>query len=120
MRNIAIRELIDLVAAEVQEPEKRLEKVFDWEASRSAEIVKWVLGASAAVFVAVLVAYFKGDVSNPKWHLPIGFTLAGFTATYGLVRLHQMRKAHREFVAALLLLAELRRIAPFIRRYRAK
>jgi hypothetical protein len=120
MRDVALRELIDIVVADVPEPEKRLEKVFDWETSRNLEVAKWVLGASAAVFAAVLVAYLKGEITKPSWHLPAGLLASVLTATYGLYRLRQMRAAHRQFIASMTLLSELLRIAPFLKKYRGQ
>lgn len=120
MSQLSIREIMDLAATDVAEPEKRLEKIFDWETTRSMETAKWSLGLSAAVFVAVLVAFFKGDVSSPMVQLPIGFVASVLTGTYGWYKLYRMRRSHRQYVDALTLLKRLQSIAPFIRLYRQR
>lgn len=120
MRRTDLRELIDLVAADVAEPEKRLEKVYDWESNRSLEVVKWVLGFSGALFVAVVVALFQRYIKADSWQFPVGVATSLLTTTYGLYRLTRLRRMQQQFLTALVLLSEFRKIAPFIRAYRKK
>ena len=54
MRDITVREIIDLVASEVPTAESRIEKMFDWYFQRDMTITKWVLGA-ARIFVSCCV-----------------------------------------------------------------
>ena len=120
MIRLTIRELINLVGAEVSEPEARLEKVFDWAHTRRMELVKWVLTASAALFVPVAVAYLKGDIARaiPAWWVIAALFGAVLLAVLGLIMLYQARQLHRSYVAAISLLGEIRKIAPFVQRYR--
>jgi hypothetical protein len=118
MRKTDISELIDLVASDVAEAEKRLEKVYDWEAARSLEVVKWVLGFAAALFVAVLVAFFREEITRSGWELPFGVLTSLLTATYAFYRLFRLRRMQTQYLTAILLLAELQRIGPFVRAYR--
>lgn len=118
MERMPIREVIDMVVADVVEPDKRLEKMFDWEHDRNIEVVKWILGASAAILVAVLVAFFKGEFH--EWQLPVGLISSLLCGTYGLYRLRRMHKSYQNYVASLRLLSELKRIETFLKRYRRR
>jgi hypothetical protein len=120
MERMPIREIIDMVISDVADPDERLEKMFDWEHERNIEVIKWILGASAAIFVAVLAAFFKGDVKAPAWQLPAGLISSLLSGTYGLYRLRQMRKSYRNYVGALRLLSEFKRIETFLKRYRRR
>lgn len=122
MNDISIKDLVDLVASDVEEADQHVKQIFEWEHSRRIEVVKWQLTASAALFVPVLVSFFKGEISNsmPIWLVPsalFGCILLAFT---GFMQLFRMRKWQRNFVASIKLLAKLQKIAPFIRRYREK
>ena len=120
MKNLSIKDLIDLVASEAETPETRVEKMFEWEHSRRLEAVKWILTAAAAFFVPFLIAYFKGEISQATsntWVLAALFSSVLF-GLFGLTKLYRIRYIHRSFVSALVLLAEMKRIAPLIRRYR--
>lgn len=118
MRRTDLKELIDLVASGVSEPEKRLEKVYDWEAARSLEIIKWVLGFAGTLFVAVLVALFQRHIEPMRWQFPLGISTALLTATYAVYRLRRLRRLQQQFLTAVLLVSEFQKIAPFIRAYR--
>jgi hypothetical protein len=120
MQRMPIKDIIDMIASDVSEPDKRIEKMFDWEHGRNIEVVKWILGASAAIFVAILVAFFKGDVKSPDWQLPVGLISSFLSGTYGLYRLRQMRKSYRNYIASLQLLSEFKRIETFLKRYRRR
>jgi hypothetical protein len=120
MIRLTIREVINLVGSEVPNPEVRLEKVFDWAHSRRMELVKWVLTASAALFVPVAVAYLKGELSKgtPTWWVVGALFGAVLLAVFGLGMLYRAKQLHRTYVAAVSLLGEMKKIAPFLQRYR--
>ncbi|MGD0662843.1 MAG: hypothetical protein ABSD38_32730 [Syntrophorhabdales bacterium] len=104
----------------ISDPEVRLEKVFDWAHTRRMELVKWVLTASAALFVPVAVAYVKGDIAQATsaWWVLTALFGAVLLALFGLIMLYQARQIHRTYVASIALLGEIRKIAPFVERYR--
>jgi len=84
------------------------------------ELVKWVLTASAALFVPVAVAYVKGDIAQATsaWWVLTALFGAVLLALFGLIMLYQARQIHRTYVASIALLGEIRKIAPFVERYR--
>ena len=118
MKDIAIRDIIDLVASEVPNAESRIEKMFDWHFQRDMTITKWVLGAAASLSVAVLVAFSKAELNLSLWQIIIVAACALASSTYGIYRIVRIRSLHRQFVSTLKLHSEFSRIRPFIRPYR--
>lgn len=128
MVKLTIRDVIDLVASEVPNPESRLEKVYDWAHARRLELVKWLLATGVALFAPVVVALARGELiqsgsgssSGSGSQLWLGLTLFGAVSISiaGLVVLIQTRRRYRAYLASQALLGEIRKIAPFLERYR--
>ena len=59
MKSLELRQLIDLVAGDVDDGEKRIETIFGWQFEREMSVIRWSLGFSASLAVAILVAYFR-------------------------------------------------------------
>lgn len=119
MKDITLKEIIDLVDSDVSDAESRIERMFDWHFQRDMTITKWVLGAAASLSIAVLVAFFKAELSLSWWQIVIVGICALASSTYGIYRIARIRSLHRQFVSTLKLYSEFSRIRPFIRRYRA-
>ncbi len=62
MRNLKIKDLIDLVIAETPNAEVRIEKIFEWHFERIKITSQWVLGIAATVSAAFLLAFFKAEL----------------------------------------------------------
>jgi hypothetical protein len=117
---LKVRDLIDLVASKVPDPESRLEKAYDWSHSRRLELVKWLLTSAVALFAPVVVALAKGELlsSTSRWWLAGTLFGALTVAIAGISLLVATRKHYRSYLAAQALLGELTKIGPFIERYR--
>jgi hypothetical protein len=122
MIRLTIRDLIDLVASGVPNPESRLEKVYDWAHARRLELVKWLLASAVALFAPVMIALARGDLgpgaSGSIWWLASALFGAVSLAVAGAFMLVQTRRRYRAYLAAQALLGEIRKIAPFLQRYR--
>ena len=118
MKDISIKDIIDLVDSDVPDAESRIEKMFDWHFQRDMTITKWVLGASASLTVAVLVAFSKAELNLSLWQIITVSICALSSSTYGIYRIVRIRSLHRQFVSTLKLYSEFNRIRPFIRLYR--
>lgn len=120
MVKLSIRDLIDLVASGVPNPELRLEKTYEWSHARRLELVKWILAAAVALFAPLAVGYFReefGKTISPAWALgAMGGSAA--LAVLGITILMMTGRAYRSYLAAQALLGEIRKIAPFLDRYR--
>jgi len=122
MTNLEIRDLLNLVASKVPDPESRLEKVFECAHARHLEIAKWLLAFAAALYAAIAVAAFKGELSanvSPLWAV-ITFAVATAIGGSGLMMLIRGKRVYRIYLAAQSLLGEITKIAPFIERYRSE
>jgi len=119
MKDITLKELVDLAVAAVPEPDNRIEKMFEWHFERELTITKWLLGAAASIFVAMLISYYKQEFNVSTWQIIIGIIIVLASFSYGIYRLLKLRNIHKQFVSALKLLKELTNIAPFLQVYRS-
>ncbi len=136
MTNLRIRDILDLVASKVPEPEARLEKVFECAHTRHLEFVKWLLALAAALYAAIAVALFKpdgvakaatalaaasdqGTHNSPLW-IVVAVSLASAVALAGVIMLVRGKRMYVQYLAAQALLGEISKIAPFIERYRGE
>ena len=83
-------------------------------------ISQWILGASATLFISVLISFFKGELNLVLWQVILIAVSALGTGTYGIYRIIQLRSLHRRFVAALKLFCEFNRMRAFLILYREK
>lgn len=118
MKNLLLKDLIDIVASEAQVPEARLEKIYDWVIQRNLEISKWLLGLTATVAATFLITLFKEELKSPFWLNIIIFIAMLLSGSYGFLRLYRYRQIQREYIAALKLHNDLKRISSFIQKYR--
>lgn len=118
MREIAVKDLIDLVVSEVPDVELKIQKMFDWHFERVKITSQWLLGASASLFISVLIAFSRNEVEIDLLQIA-GILLGGVSVgAYGLYLIMRLRSLQTQFVAALKLHAEFKRIRPFILLYR--
>ncbi|MDD5168128.1 MAG: hypothetical protein PHN75_04860 [Syntrophales bacterium] len=118
MKDISIKELIDLATSDVPDGDARIEKMFDWHFQRNMMIAKWIMGAVASLSIAALLGYFKAEIDLNWWQSIVAIVLPLSASTYGFYRLYHIRSMHRQFVSALKIYNELKKIAPFISLYR--
>ena len=118
MFDLSIRDIIDLVTAQVPDAEARIQKVYEWHFERVKTTSQWILGAAASLFIAVLVAFFKAELKLVWWQNALIALFAIGTGTFGIYRLWQLRSIHRQFIAALKIYCEFKEIRSFLSRYR--
>ena len=113
-----IRELLDLVASNAPEPEKRVEKIYDWRHTRLLEIAKWALGLSAALAVALVVSTVKDELHVGRLIRASVVGIDVCLAVVGIIALLRGERMQKEYAAALGLLARLTPFRDLITRYR--
>jgi len=120
MTSITVRDLIDLVASEVPDPEARLERIFEWAHSRNLELAKWLLALAAGLLAAVAVGLLKVDPTAHVSPSILRLTLfaAALFAGGGLLMIARGKRIYRTHLAAQALLGEITKIRPFIELYR--
>jgi len=118
MRDLTVRDLIDLVLSQTTDPSDRIEKMFEWHFDRAKTIVTWWLGAASSIVIALIATYFSEKSRLTGWWAIVVLILAICSFVFALYRLYLMRRINREFIAALSLFSRLGRIEPFLRIYR--
>jgi hypothetical protein len=113
-----IRELLDLTESNALEPEKRVEKVFEWRHTRMLEVAKWALSASAALAVALVASILKDELKVGRIGQALLLALVVFFFVSGFLTLLRGSRLQREYTAALSLLARLTLMRALIQRYR--
>jgi len=117
VRDLQLRDLLDLISSDVSDPEDRVFQMYAWHFEHAMTAVKIVLGAAASLFVAVLVAFFKRDIKVPWWESTAA-VIATFLATvYGVYVFLGLRKIHKQYVATLRLLGNVKGLSSFMKLY---
>ena len=119
MKQIQISSLIDIASSGVEDPEARIQKLFEWRFDHAMSVAKWALGLAASLVVVVLVAYFRAPTNIDLTELGYALLAAFISGSYGVYVLFRLRSINAEFVSALTLLARLRDLAPFVIRFRS-
>ena len=57
MRDLTIKDLLDLVVADVPDAPGRIQKIFEWHFDRVKTMAQWILGAAASLFVTSLISF---------------------------------------------------------------
>ena len=120
MQDISIRELIDLVTAEVSDSESRIQRLYEWHFEREMTICRWILGTAASLGLTFLIAHFRAEIAIGTWETAVAVASIIVTATYGFYRLWRVRGIHKQFIASLRLHAELGKVGSFLRTYRIR
>ena len=120
MIKLSIRDIASIIGSDVNDPEKRIDIVFEWAHTRRIEFIKWVLTASVALFIPVVVGVFKGEISGTtsQWWALVALFGSVVLALFGLTLLYQAKQLHKTYLSTISLLGDMKRIAPFIQRYR--
>jgi len=118
MKDISIKEIIDLATQDVTNPDAELKKVFDWYNDRKIMIIKGTLGIAVSLIITLALAYYKSEIKVDKWMMifPLFFSL--LSITYGVYQLTRLRKIGKKYIAAITLLNRLKKIKPFLTLYR--
>lgn len=62
VHDLTVKDLLDLVVADVPDASGRIEKIFEWHFERVKTTAQWVLGAAASLFVSSLIPFFKAEL----------------------------------------------------------
>src|ERR1041385_164338 len=119
MSDIRISELIDLASEEIEKTEEKVQKTFEWYYDRTTMTIKGTIGAAASLIIALSISYFKQEfkVEYKELLIALGFSFA--TASYGFYKMFQLSRITREYIAAIRLLNDLKKIKPFLSLYRS-
>lgn len=119
MRNLKIKDLLDLATAELENPHEQILSIYQWHFEKSMVSIKFILAAGGSILLALLLGLFKDDFSAPNWQIVIAIIASGIIIFYGLFRYWSLRSLHREYISSLYLLTALIPMVPFLKYYRS-
>lgn len=125
---LSIGHLIDLVASSQDDPQKVLEKSFEWEHSRAVELAKWLLTLSSSIFVALAAILFSKQLQSDVWirnvfgydfsALYIVAVIATLVGIFGVAALISSYLLQRRYIETSALLARILEVKTFMVRLR--
>jgi hypothetical protein len=118
MKDINIKEIIDLATQDVADPDAELKKVYNWYNERKIMIIKGTLSIAVSLIITLALAYYKSEIKVDKWMMifPLFFSL--LSITYGVYELSRLSKIGKKYIAAITLLNRLKKLQPFLTLYR--
>jgi hypothetical protein len=123
MKDITIKELIDLAGEDVSNPDENLIKVYEWHYERKMTMIKGSIGVAISLVVSLIIAYFEADSEENNfnhWEVLVPVCISFFLImSYGFYELYKIRKLGNNFVGAIILLNKFKSIKPFIKKYRS-
>lgn len=119
MRDLTVKQLLDLTTAEVPDAADHLKQAFEWHFERSMTGVKLLFGVAGSLLVALIAAGLKESIEVAWWQLAIiGVSTIVLTGV-GIWRFQTTRAVYQQYFAALQLLRELQDLAPLLRLYQS-
>jgi F0F1-type ATP synthase assembly protein I len=118
-RAFSLKDLMQLVASDAEDPHKILEKEFEWRHSRRIEIGKWLLTLTSSIVVAIAVAILSDKFATAAaGYLYISLVIAIVSGVSGIVMLLRAYIIGRAYVRAAALLGDFIKLRPFLKRLR--
>ena len=118
MLDLKIKDLLDLVASDVPDAETKIQKMYEWHFDKVKMISQFSVGAAASLFISIFLTFLQTTSQIDWWKLLLIVLMALSTGIYGAYQIYQLRALHRQYVTALKLLFEFKKIRPFLLRYR--
>lgn len=118
MRDVEIRDLLELTALEVDNPHDKLTQLYLWMYDYSMTGAKALTAFGASLLVGLVIAVIGEKSHSIGAYVTIGFIGAGLTIAIGAFRYFRLRSLSKQFMDAHYLLSELSRIRPFLLLYR--
>lgn len=118
--DITVKELIDLAQSRINEPELKIQKMFDWYYEQDMMVVKGALATSGSLLITYLIALLKKEVAFELNSALFIFIAILLSSLYGLYRLGQVKSIHKQFVSTLKLYTNVKDISQFINLYQQR
>jgi hypothetical protein len=118
MKNITIKEIIDLISTKVENQESKIDKLYEWYMQRNMEIIKWILTSSAAIFASFLISFFKNELQVNPILLVITPILCAASSSYAIYRIYKLKNIQKEYIKTLTLHAKLKPLSSFFSYYK--
>src|SRR5437867_493460 len=113
MRDLTVRDIMDLVTSDVKDAEDRIQTMYSWHFEQQMTLIKFLIGGSGSLLAAVLIAVFKAEIKIEIWLVALSILGGLATAVVGIFKFQELKSIHRQHVATLKLYSDLLKIAPF-------
>jgi hypothetical protein len=70
VRSLRVADVLDLAAAQSEDSEDRLQKIFEWSFERTLTAARLLFGVAASILAAWLAALLRPDSSLDGWERP--------------------------------------------------
>ena len=117
--DVEVRNLLDLVAFEVDNPHEKLTQLYLWKYDRAMTAVKAITAAGASLLVGLIAAILQAKPHAYTTPEIVGISSAAMIILIGAVRYISLRKVSQQFMFAHYLLAEVSKLEPFLQRYKS-
>jgi len=119
MRDINVRDLLDLVGSDVDNPQEKLSQLYLWKYDYAMTAAKATTAAGASFLVGLFIALLQAKPHLATTEVVTGFIGAGVLIIIGIFQYIRLRAVSRQFIAAHYLLSEVVRMRPFLQLYRS-
>jgi hypothetical protein len=117
--DIELRNLLDLTAFEVDDPDEKLTQLYLWKYDRVMTASKAITATGASLIIGLIVAILQAKPHTDTKPEIIGISSAAVIILIGAVRYLSLQKISQQFMYAHYLLAEISKLKPFLQRYRS-
>jgi hypothetical protein len=117
MRDIEVRDLLELAARGVENPDEKLTQLYLWMYDYSMVGAKALTAFGASLLAGLALAVIQEKSHQIGIYVVLGFLGAGLTIAVGVWRYFKVRKLSQQFMAAHYLLSEVIRVGPFLQLY---
>jgi hypothetical protein len=101
MDPLLVVELVVLALSDPDDPESRVEKMFDWYLSRQLEIAKWSLAAASSIAVALLPLLFDHTKTFSVSTVALALLAIALSGGVALVKFASMARRASLYVSAI-------------------
>jgi hypothetical protein len=118
MKDIRIREIIDLATQDISDPDAKLKKVYEWYNERKIMIIKGTVSIAVSLIITLAISYYKSEIKVDPWMMLFPLLFSLLSMTYGIYELSRLRQIGKKYVAAITLLSRLKKLKSFFTLYR--
>jgi hypothetical protein len=117
VRDVEVRDLLELTALEVDNPHDKLTQLYLWMYDYSMTGAKALTAFGGTLLASLAIAVITSH--RVGWYVGAGFLGSAITIGVGVLRYVRIRRLSRQFMDAHYLLSEIERVRPFVQLYRA-
>src|SRR6266567_7229507 len=119
MRDIDVRDLLDLVVSDVADPHEKLSQLYLWKYDYAMTAAKATTAAGATFLVGLILALMQVKPHLTSRIIIAGFVGAGVLILVGILQYIRLRIIYKQFVAAHYLLSEVVKMREFLQLFRS-